>query len=112
MGTNYYVEAKPPCLHCNRPYPIIHIGKSSAGWCFALHVYDDGVLPKTWKEWQYFVKDRVVRNEYGDIITESDLTDIVTKREWEGGLSRHVIDGQHCVGHGEGTYDLMVGEFS
>lgn len=26
-------------------------------------------------------------------------------------LLRHKID-QHCIGHGDGTYDYLVGEFS
>jgi hypothetical protein len=112
MGINYYVETQPPCDHCGRAFPVIHIGKSSAGWCFGLHVYDDGILPATWREWQSFVKDRVIRNEYREVVTENDLTDVVTKREWKGGLQRHVIDGRFCIGHGEGTYDLLFGEFS
>jgi len=28
------------------------------------------------------------------------------------GLLRHRIDGEHCAGHGDGTWDLIVGEFS
>lgn len=28
------------------------------------------------------------------------------------GLLRRKIDGEHCIGHGEGTWDLCVGEYS
>jgi len=28
------------------------------------------------------------------------------------GVIRHPIDGVHCVGHGDGTYDLICGDFS
>lgn len=28
------------------------------------------------------------------------------------GLARHRIDHRHCVGHGDGTYDLIKGDFS
>lgn len=28
------------------------------------------------------------------------------------GLLRHKVDGIHCIGHGAGTWDLIVGEFS
>ena len=28
------------------------------------------------------------------------------------GLLRHKLDPQHCIGHGHGTWDLIVGEFS
>lgn len=27
-------------------------------------------------------------------------------------LIRAKVDGAHCVGHGEGTYDYIVGDFS
>lgn len=40
MGTNYYLHSQDPCEHCGRSYPELHIGKSSAGWVFALHVGD------------------------------------------------------------------------
>lgn len=28
------------------------------------------------------------------------------------GLARHRIDMAHCIGHGAGTWDLILGEFS
>ena len=40
MGTNYYLSSKP-CSCCGRKDSQRHIGKSSAGWVFALHVYPD-----------------------------------------------------------------------
>jgi hypothetical protein len=40
MGTNYYV-AYDYCRHCGRFDEEFHIGKSSAGWCFSLRVYED-----------------------------------------------------------------------
>lgn len=27
-------------------------------------------------------------------------------------LLRHKIDGQFCIGHGEGTWDYCIGDFS
>lgn len=35
MGTNYYLTTSP-CSYCGRKDPAIHIGKSSAGWNFAV----------------------------------------------------------------------------
>lgn len=40
MGTNYYIKSEP-CSHCKRADPDLHIGKSSFGWAFALHVVAD-----------------------------------------------------------------------
>lgn len=40
VGTNYYLDLKV-CEHCGRGGDRIHIGKSSVGWVFALHVYPD-----------------------------------------------------------------------
>lgn len=82
MGTNYYLEPKPPCQCCGRPFEQLHIGKSSAGWCFALHV----------------IPERGIK----------DLDDWV--RIWSQPEAR-IVD-EYCIGHGAGTLDLLVGEFS
>jgi hypothetical protein len=113
----------------------IHIGKSSGGWCFALHVNDDIRSLDDWKEkW----KDGVITNEYNEKVSPEEMLEIITKRRclplkispidpWytseedflaknnaeigPNNLLRHKI-GRHCIGHGEGTWDLMEGEFS
>ena len=39
MGTNYYFEdSSEVCECCGRGAESLHIGKSSGGWCFSLHV--------------------------------------------------------------------------
>lgn len=131
MGTNYYLEASPPCECCGRPYERLHIGKSSYGWCFSLHVIPEYGINDL-DDWsRNFQKPgAVITDEYGDTITMSEMMDIITKRssrfgkshsKWyetnhaspgPSGLSRHRIDRHHCIGHGEGTYDLLIGEFS
>ena len=121
MGTNYYwIEDK--CLHCKRCTPKIHIGKSSWGWCFSLHVYtkewEEG--PRDLEEWQDWFDRRgsVIVDEYGDAVTKAEMIDIITVRG-RGRYTkddrlprRHDIDGQHCIAHGKGTWDLIVGDFS
>jgi hypothetical protein len=136
MGTNYYVTSGPPCKHCGRGGGKIHIGKSSAGWCFSLHVIEDMGL-NSLEDWMNFWDGRRITNEYDEVKTTQEMLSIITERgrekrwdkkpysynSWDefhrmnhsqqgpGGLLRHQIDGSHCVGHGDGTYDLIRGEF-
>lgn len=37
MGTNYYYY-QDVCPHCGKPDKKLHIGKSSGGWYFSLHI--------------------------------------------------------------------------
>jgi hypothetical protein len=137
MGTNYYVEAEPSCQTCGRGYEQIHIGKSSAGWVFHLHVYpEDGIHDLA--DWQQRWKGKTIRDEYGRKVSETEMLDVITKRgrepKWSEppygykswsqfhaendsvpgpeGLLRARIDGRRTIGHGEGTWDLAVGDFS
>lgn len=74
----------------------------------------------------------VIVSQYGERVTAADMVKTITERSWNGwsphrrpgrtnaatgatgpnGLRRSTIDGFHTVGHGEGTWDLCVGEFS
>jgi hypothetical protein len=121
MGTNYYLRAKPACDHCGRgPDKGLHIGKSSGGWCFALHVYPDGEhdgepAPRDLVEWVLRFHEGII-DEYGDDISPEEMIGTITKRgAWTAAghvLRRHDIDRDHCIGHGDGSYDLMIGWFS
>jgi hypothetical protein len=127
MGTNYYWE-QPACDACGRAPERIHIGKSSSGWCFALHVTDQ---IRSYGEWvRVFDTPGRIVDEYGDVIPTSTMLDIISERRGHGGpppteawlannyavpgprgLVRHQL-GPYCLGHGEGTWDLVPGEFS
>jgi len=116
MGTNYYLkeEEKPACECCKRPYVsnILHIGKSSFGWCFSLHVIPiEGINSlDDWKA-RWSQPDTSIENEYGDRVTPDDMLRKITQRGDPLVLKRHRI-GDHCIGHGPGTWDLIPGEFS
>lgn len=129
MGCNYYIK--------NTRY---HIGKSSAGWCFSLHVDPSNGINNLEDVLKLIGRKKVV-DEYGRGVSKKELIDKITKRSWherefpyqctfegktlskeqylsrndavEGpnNLLRHKI-GDFCIGHGEGTYDYLVGEFS
>ena len=139
MGTNYYLTLT--CGECGRSIEK-HIGKSSYGWCFTLRIYpeegintlddwDKHIRQKTKEGW-------TIMDEEGDSLTLEELMTVITKRKHPNppngcpppgygsleefmkandavpgpnGLFRHAID-TFCVGHGEGTWDYVVGDFS
>ena len=66
MGTNYYLH-QSVCESCGRGDNELHIGKSSAGWAFALHVGDAGSgQPASVTEWMSVLSspDGIIRDEY------------------------------------------------
>lgn len=88
MATNYYLHSKPPCPHCGAlSGEALHIGKSSAGWCFALRVHpDEGI--NTLDDWKkrWSAEGAYIRNEYGDQVTPNEIEKTITDRsnvlEW------------------------------
>lgn len=129
MGTNYYLT-EDTCPHCGRGDERRHIGKSAAGWCFSLHVDEDVKSLAEWQE-RWSKPGAKIFDEYGTETAAADMLKVITERSWSGksvdsqewlvvndaergpaGLARHRIDGRHCIGHGESTYDLVRGEFS
>lgn len=135
MRTNYYLHMNV-CEHCGRSDEQKHIGKGSAGWCFALHVYpDEGI--RDLADWERLFPTGVIKDECGTVVSVADMLKIITERQWKrpaiepygyrswsafhdsnhsepgpDGLIRSKVDGTHCIGHGFGTWDLIVGEFS
>ena len=115
MGTNYYlhknkVEPCPTCGRCDSKKPT-HIGKSSYGWMFALHVGFDNIM--SLEDWvkEFEKPDNVIKDEYGRVITKEEMIRIITQRNPTNiELIRH--NDKFCVGHGPGTWDLIIGDFS
>lgn len=140
MSTNYYFHQRGNLLErLARDEPLVrHIGKSSAGWCFALRVYpDEGINSLT--DWYKLLRrnNNYIKDEYGCDVSLDDLIEVITNRKWrervflptercptEADMLRlnHAVYGpnnllrckigDHCIGHGPGTWDLMPGEFS
>ena len=112
MGTNYYLH-RDVCGCCNRGRDVLHVGKSSAGWCFALNTHPhEGIA--SLDDWQHAWTQPTAKvfDEYGREKTAAEMLAEITKREHPRGLRRHTLDGRHCLSHGDGTYDIMAGEFS
>lgn len=133
MGTNYY-------LHRPDEDPL-HIGKSSVGWCFSLHVIPEKGINdlQDWVDlWQ--APGARIEDEYGrdvppdkmfwKIAGRSRASDWAETEVWPNlhqseeafhsanhsergpnGLLRSQI-GRYCVSHGAGSWDCFVGEFS
>ena len=136
MGTNYYHDETPRCASCGHSDDRRHIGKSSAGWCFSLHVYPEDEIHDL-PDWEVRWMTNSISDEYGDEVSPAQMSGIIRNRYWKQrpeaspigytswtdfhacnhsepgprGLLRHQI-GEHCVGHGEGTWDLIIGDFS
>jgi len=138
MGTNYYLKTAPcECCGLHDERNTMHIGKSSYGWCFWLHVgkwlndLEDGPEAHNLEDWQaLWSRDGwVIVDEEGRTVTPYEMMQIITDRgrptpstgfdyhrnsaePGPNNLARHRIDGKHCLGHGDGTYDYIAGEFS
>lgn len=139
MGTNYYLY-RNVCEHCGRSDDRVHIGKSSAGWCFALCVYPNDRIYDL-PDWEFELQNGVIKDEYGELVSFEELISIITKRSgkaWddrEYGQNKYQYSseallhdrnesergpnnllrsriGRYCVGHGSGTWDLFDGDFS
>jgi hypothetical protein len=144
MGMNYYAifpTGSTTCPTCHRPGHVVeqkwHIGKSSYGWCFSLHVGspEEPHIPRSLDEWREAWKRAIrIENEDETEIPIERMEQIILAREgysssqeknkdesWfrknqaERGphnLARHSMAAdRHCVGHGDGTYDLITGIF-
>ena len=135
MGTNYYASKAipPPCDRCGRfdEDDRLHIGKSSAGWCFGLHVIPERGL-NSLADWKQHLSspDIIIEDEYGNRVAFKEMISIISERhrpdppDWDqeqyatnhaepgpNNMIRHKIS-QYCVGHGEGSWDLIPGYFS
>lgn len=139
MGTNYYM-IEDTCECCGKGKRKRHIGKSSAGWCFSLRVYPEDEI-NSLDDWRklFTLPGTTFRDEYGTVIAADDILSCIEDRgldvnekdknvpygygSWErfhelnnsergpNNLLRHRINGRHCVGHGNGTFDYIIGEF-
>lgn len=109
MSTNYYWTPKQhKCPTCDRPFDnSLHIGKSSAGWCFSLRVYPDKGVHNL-GDWLKFLHKGTITDEYDRVISSEDMIKRIVDRPIES--ERHPIDG-HCIGHGPGPYDYIEGNF-
>ena len=136
MGTNYCLH-QPQCPLCKHQPEPLHIGKSSIGWVFALHVMPEKGINDL-DDWKPLLDatESMIKDEYGDVKSSSEMLEWITDRSrdqswdectWFGykseahfhrqnnsirgpnNLLRHQIDREYCLSHGAGTWDCLAG---
>jgi hypothetical protein len=132
MMSNYYLikgTHEKICPHCGsttKELVKLHIGKSTVGWCFSLHVIpEDGI--NSLDDWIQLFEHFKIIDEENNEVHPSDMIRKITNRRGisyndeyikthgairgPDNLLRSKIDG-FCIGHGEGTFDYFIGDFS
>lgn len=103
MGTNYYLISNGNLLDrlAGKPEEELHIGKSSAGWCFSLHVIPELKI-NSLRDWYRLCRkdNNIIKNEYGDIVSLESLIQTITQRK-----SSHSSTSKL-------TYSTLYGEIS
>lgn len=83
MGTSYYIMHPNLCPHCKKELSCeqLHIGKSSVGWVFALHIYPEKKI-NTIEDWKaILLSGKQIQNEYGDILLPEIMISIIENRK-------------------------------
>lgn len=130
MGTNYYWHEKDACVTCGHQEPPKHIGKSSAGWVFALHIYPEEDIMDLYDWTPLFSKPgTVIKDEYGSAVTPAEMLGVIMLRwrdkppedfRWDengamlgpNNLIRAKSTAYRIAQHGAGTWDCHTGDFS
>ena len=83
MGTNFYWLGEPPCPTCGHVNEEVkkHIGKSSGGWVFALHVYPEESIHDL-PDWKDRWNRGEIVDEYGAPISPQAMEECITQRSW------------------------------
>lgn len=119
MSTNYYMQIKPPCDCCKRPYESVHIGKSGGGWKFNFRTYSEhsdqviyGQLSnsvRTFDEWKMALEGSVIVDEYNQEISVSDFISFVDSKQDLRSHSDDYPGGNYKDAKG---YEMSEHEFS
>ena len=104
MSTNFYWYAQPPWDCCGRPFPRLHIGKSSVGWMFLLALHPEAGI-NSLEDWQECWKTGTIISEYG-IYLPDQMMEAITQRQ------PHFLRHGHGAKRGIGTWDTLDKEFS
>jgi hypothetical protein len=108
MGTNYYIQTKK-CRTCKHVPTPIHIGKSSGGWKFSFN-YNNGIYYKNIAEMREWVKDKLIEDEYGKLVTHAKFWRLVAMKQSEklAHAEQHPSENDFMID----GYSFTNGEFS
>jgi hypothetical protein len=87
MGTNYYLRTGKKITKtcdCGFEHELdeeLHIGKSSWGWKFALHIIPERGINEL-EDWEELFKTGKIFDEYGNEITEEQMMDCILNRSF------------------------------
>jgi len=111
MSTNYYAiydECDCTCDHCSKKGMAYHLGKSSTGWAFALHIEPSMNLYDLEDIITFLIqKKATIIDERNSYCSLEDWLGLVVDLHPE---VKHREDGKRCL-VGSGTFDLLEGEF-
>jgi hypothetical protein len=101
MGTNYYLHQKTALPEPDHEV-ILHIGKSSGGWCFSLHVMPELGI-NSLQDWIDLIEARtsaglvVIKNEYDEEVSLQDLLNVITKRHGFASIDENFKKGSELM---------------
>jgi hypothetical protein len=112
MSTNYYLYEKPACECCGREYEAMHIGTTGTEWNFAVHVIPEERI-NSLDDWRtlWSKPGAFIRDEYGREVSIEEMERIITRPGIERPLRPRPLHPDHCIGHGEGPWDYVIGNF-
>lgn len=115
MGTNYYVKTNEKVFENGFDVDeILHVGKSSYGWYFSLHVIPEKGI-NTLRDWLPILQNGVIHNEYGETISYENMLYTIKRDEvpelgmW--GMLRLDIDEPHRIHHKDSISTTYIGEY-
>ena len=90
----------------------MHIGKTGTGWNFAVHVIPEEHLHSL-DDWRALWSEpgALIRDEYGKQVSVEEIERIITHPKTERALRARPLEIDHCIGHGEGPWDYVIGNF-
>ena len=108
MSINFYFKHQS-CVSCGHGKEDLHIGKSSGGYAFGLHIYPSLNIC-TLEDWLMYMRifPGKIFDGYGFERSLEELIDTITRRplEWQ-----HRPEEYLRVVNGPGTYDYLDFDF-
>lgn len=111
MGTNYYVKTGEKYVKNGwLTEEIYHIGKSSYGWYFALHVIPWAGL-NSFEDWKEYLKGKTIHDEYGRKVSYSRMIKTILRDSKDESWGKQSNYEEGLVVSDDGDYKTCVGKY-